>query len=115
VPRALGKIVSRLEVRDYYDPSKRLQRFAGKVIRTCRMAEGKALELFAKEGYHDADPTMQPTIGHGRLAFQLDHILASSGVTFDTFQVHSRSNKADGAPVSDHAPITARARICNSM
>lgn len=111
LPRFVGKVASGFEVRDYYDPSKRLQRFAGKVIRTCRMAEGQALEQFEAAGYHDADPTMQPTIGGGRLAFQLDHILGTSGVTFNDFEVQARSLRPDSEPISDHSPIRARVTI----
>jgi endonuclease/exonuclease/phosphatase family metal-dependent hydrolase len=109
IPRMIGRVVSGFEVSDYYDPSKRFQRLAGKVIRTCRMAEGRALQLFENAGYHDADPTMQPTIGRGRLAFQLDRILGTSGVTFSDFEVQDRSVLPDSEPISDHSPIRARA------
>lgn len=109
IPRIIGRIVSEFEVSDYYDPSKRFQRFAGKVIRTCRMAEGQALELFEGAGYHDADPTMQPTIGSGRLAFQLDRILGTGGVTFGDFEVQDHSVRSNSESISDHSPIRARA------
>lgn len=109
IPRMIGKVVNNLEVQDYYDPSKRFQRLAGKVIRTCRMAEGRALELFEYAGYHDADPTMQPTIGHGKVAFQLDRILGTKGVMFSDFEVQDRSVHPDSEPISDHSPIRARA------
>lgn len=107
IPRLLGKAVNRFEV-DFYDRTKRFQRVAGKVIRTCRMAGGEALELFEQAGYHDADPTMQPTIGRRGIAFQLDHILGSKDVAFEDFTVHDVRNVA-GRPLSDHVPITARA------
>lgn len=109
IPRMIGKVVADFNVREYYNPHKRLQRFAGKVIRTCRMAEGHALELFEEADYHDADPAMQPTIGSGRLAFQLDRILATSGVAFSDFEVQERSLQPDSEPISDHSPIRARA------
>ena len=111
IPRFVGKVVSGFEVTDYYDPRKPFQRLAGKVIRTCRMAEGNALEMFEAAEYHDADPAMQPTIGGKRLAFQLDHILGTSGVVFRDFEVESRSIHPDGEPISDHSPIRARAQF----
>lgn len=109
IARIVGRAVNGIEVGDYYDPSKRLQRLAGKVIRVCRMTGGEALGVFADSGFHDADPSRQPTIGKGRMAFQLDHILGSQGVSFTDFEVHSRSATRNGPPLSDHSPITARA------
>lgn len=111
LPRLVGKVVSGFEVNDYYDPRKPFQRLAGKVIRTCRMAEGRALEMLEAAGYHDADPAMQPTIGGRALAFQLDHILGTSGVVLSDFEVGSRSVHPDGEPISDHSPIRARAQF----
>lgn len=109
IPRVLGKVVNGIEVGDYYDPSKRLQRVAGKVIRACRMSGGDSLKVFENAGFHDADPDRQPTIGSGRMAFQLDHILGSAGVSFADFTVHDRGTDSSGRPLSDHSPITARA------
>jgi endonuclease/exonuclease/phosphatase family metal-dependent hydrolase len=109
IPRTLGKVINGIEVKHYYDPSKRVQRLVGQVVRVCRMSGGDSLELFAEAGFKDADPLRQPTIGKGRMAFQLDHILGSAGVQFHDFTAHDRSARPNSQPLSDHSPITARA------
>ncbi|HSX29517.1 MAG TPA: endonuclease/exonuclease/phosphatase family protein [Candidatus Saccharimonadales bacterium] len=109
MPRLMGRFISGIEVRDYYDESKRVQRLAGKVIRVCRMAGGASLQVLTEAGFHDADRKRQPTIGSGRMAFQLDHILGSPGISFEDFKIHRRSPNRSGPPLSDHFPITARA------
>ena len=110
LPRTVGEVVSDIEVGDYYDRSKKVRRLAGKVIRICRMANGGTLALLESEGFHDADPAHQPTIGSGRVAFQIDHVLGSADVTFENFTVHSRNVRPDDKPLSDHSPISAVVR-----
>jgi len=108
--RILGKTVGRFEVDDYYDESRKLQRLAGKVIRVARLANGDALETFTAQGFHDADPVCQPTLQHGRLGLQVDHLLGSPGVTFEDFIIHGRDASAGAGLLSDHFPISAIAK-----
>lgn len=107
LPRLIGRMVTDLEVKDYYNTRKPFQRFMGKVIRTCRMASGEGLEEFEAENFHDADPSMQATIGGKFMAFQLDHFFGGPQISFSDFVVHSR--EVDGRVVSDHSPISVYA------
>jgi endonuclease/exonuclease/phosphatase family metal-dependent hydrolase len=104
--RALGRIAGRMEVADYYNENKKLQRTASRVLRLCRMAEGKTLGMLEDAGLQDADP-YSPTISFGPIGFQLDHILASSGLIVRNFQRHPRNMQRGSPNLSDHAPITA--------
>lgn len=105
LPRALGHLISKFEVEEYYNPKRKLQRAVGRAIRACRMAKGNTLATLEAGGFHDADPNMQPTIGQRRIAYQLDHILGSKNVVFENFKIHPR--RVRSTVVSDHSPISA--------
>ncbi len=109
IPRALGRVVGGIEVSNPYDRSKKLQRVAGKIIRVCRMADGTTMEILEDAGLRDADPEHQPTIGGGRAAFQLDHIMVTEGLEVVDFRHHAQTDR-NGSKVSDHTPISATLR-----
>lgn len=114
LPRTLGKLgVPKLlrlaggmqHESDYYDEDQRLKRVAGKVIRVCEMADDETMWRYEVAGFHGADPDNLPTIGGGRMAFQIDHIQGTAGVSFESFRQVIESRE-----VSDHTAIVARAR-----
>ncbi|HLZ14668.1 MAG TPA: endonuclease/exonuclease/phosphatase family protein [Candidatus Saccharimonadales bacterium] len=109
--RTLGRLgVSRIEVKEYYNSSKRLQRTLGIAARLCRMTAGHALAVLRDAGFRDADPARQPTFGRYPFKLQLDHLLGTSGLEFSAFTVHQPPTRFDGRPLSDHRGITAMVR-----
>jgi endonuclease/exonuclease/phosphatase family metal-dependent hydrolase len=110
LPRALGRVVGNFEVADYYDSSAKLQRLAGRILRVSRMADGGTMQRFTDAGFRDADPNFTPTVGRGKLAFQIDHILVRTGATTKDFMIHPQNSRIDGKPLSDHVPLTTRIR-----
>lgn len=107
LPRSLGRVIGGIDVDNYYDASRKIQRFSGRLIRICRMADGGTLSQFTSSGFSDADPRFRATTRRGPVGFQLDHILASAGVVLENFSLHLAVSRKSGAPLSDHNPITA--------
>lgn len=107
LPRSLGRAIGKYELEDYYDESRKLQRLAGKVLRVCRMADGKTIQTFLDNGFTEVDANYTPTIGSKPLAFQIDHILATDGIKVTDFVKHDQSFGSYGPVLSDHEPISA--------
>jgi hypothetical protein len=105
--------IPRIIEMDYYNQSKRWQYLAGMVVRACAMTRGDAMSVYREAGFHDADPGYQPTVFARKLGISLDqridHIIASPDIDLRDFQVLPRSVGEDEEPVSDHAPVRARA------
>lgn len=113
--RYVGKISGRIEVTDYYDSNKRVQRILGMSARIGRQAQGEAIEMLEDADdpaarMHTADPSRQPTIEQGPLKFTVDHIYGGQDVAFHDFRVHARTAET-GENLSDHYPISARAEL----
>lgn len=109
--RYIGKLSGRIEVKDYYNSQKRLQRILGMSARIGRGAQGEAIQLLEEGGLHTADPEYATTLQQGPLKFTVDHILGGDAVHFTDFQVHPRTAPDTSERLSDHYPISARAEL----
>jgi endonuclease/exonuclease/phosphatase family metal-dependent hydrolase len=110
--RAAGVFIGGIEDGEYYDRGK-LGWYLGAAVRMSRMARGNTMRTMQSAGFHDADPHRIPrSTFHGKGAnLALDRILASTGVQLSDYQVHDRYDSTGGRPISDHSPVSARARV----
>ncbi|HSH18443.1 MAG TPA: endonuclease/exonuclease/phosphatase family protein [Candidatus Saccharimonadales bacterium] len=84
----------------------RLTRLGSVLFRLTDTAKSPLMEHFAVAGLIDADPQHQPTLVHGPLKLQIDHILHSQELQATAFGVH---DILDG--LTDHKTISATLNV----